>query len=81
LYKNGYPHWHLFILTEKAGKAGQIGFKNIVQYWESGWIKESYIENERHWNAITGYFEKHGYFNKKKHIKLYYRNGTGQENM
>ena len=65
-YKNGYPHWHLFVLVDKAGKAGQIGFKNIVQYWNSGWIKESYIRNEKHWRKITGYFEKHGYFDKKK---------------
>jgi hypothetical protein len=65
-YRNGYPHWHLFLLVDKTGKAGQIGYKNIVQYWESGWIKESYIKNEKHWKQITGYFEKHGYFNKKK---------------
>ncbi len=65
-YKNGYPHWHLFLLVDKVGKAGQIGFKNIVQYWQSGWIKESYIKNERHWNRLTGYFEKSGYFDEKR---------------
>jgi hypothetical protein len=65
-YKNGYPHWHLFLLVDKAGIAGQIGFKNVVQYWDSGYIKESYIKNEKHWKQITGYFEKHGYFDKKK---------------
>ena len=65
-YRNGYPHWHLVLLVDKIGKAGQIGYKNIVHYWESGWIKESYIKNEKHWEQITGYFEKHGYFNKKK---------------
>lgn len=65
-YESGYPHWHLFILVDKAGKAGQIGFKNIDQYWASGWTKESFIKNEKHWKLLTGYFEKHGYFDRMK---------------
>lgn len=63
---NGYPHWHLFLLMEKKGKTGMIGGDNIRQYWKSGRIIESYIRNSDHWDKITGYFETHGYFSKKK---------------
>jgi len=65
-YRNGFPHWHVFILVGQAGKGGMIGADNIRQYWQSGRIIESYIRNEKHWEKITGYFQKHGYFNKKK---------------
>jgi len=63
---NGYPHWHVFLLMEKKGKAGMIGGDNIRQYWKAGRVTESYIMNSDHWEKITGYFETHGYFSKKK---------------
>jgi hypothetical protein len=65
-HRNGYPHWHVFILVENAGRAGMIGGDNLRTYWKSGRVTESYIRNENHWKKIIGYFQKHGYFNKKK---------------
>ena len=40
-HRNGFPHWHLFLLVDKPGKEGQIGYQNIVRYWDSGHIKGS----------------------------------------
>ena len=65
-HRNQYPHWHLFVLTDKPGRAGMIGGDNARRYWKSGRVTESYIRNETHWGKITGYFAKHGYFNRKK---------------
>ncbi len=66
-YDNGFPHWHLFIETEEAGKAGRIGHEVIKRYWPHGiYIWESYIKSEEHWKELTGYFDKGGYFEKGK---------------
>ncbi|MCD4717447.1 MAG: hypothetical protein K8R45_12010 [Desulfobacterales bacterium] len=65
-HKDGYPHWHLFIEVEKAGKAGMIGGDHIRHYWDIGRVRESYIRDKKHWNFLTGYFLKHGYFYHKK---------------
>lgn len=64
-YTDGFPHWHLFIEVEKAGKEGMIGEEKIHRYWPKKWaiiIKEKYIKSEFHWNSLTGYFDGHGYF-------------------
>lgn len=66
-YKNGYPHWHLFIEVEKSGRAGMIGQDVIHYYWPIAQIiKEKYVTNLSHWRALTGYFKKTGYFTKGK---------------
>ena len=65
-HRNGFPHWHLYCEVEKSGKAGMIGADNIRHYWTAGAIREEYIRNQRHWDSITGYFSKHGYFSKDK---------------
>lgn len=65
-HKDGFPHWHVFVLVDKAGQKGQIGYKKILQYWEYGKIVEGYIHSQNHWEYLTGYFKKHGYFEKKK---------------
>lgn len=62
-YENGFPHWHLFIEVDQAGKEGMIGEKSIHRFWPWGIIiKELYIKNVAHWNNLTGYFDGHGYF-------------------
>jgi hypothetical protein len=66
-YQDGFPHWHIFIETEDEGKAGMIGYKVLKHHWEHGeWVTEDYIKSEEHWKNITGYFDKHGYFEKGK---------------
>ncbi|MDB9822857.1 hypothetical protein OAC89_04075 [Deltaproteobacteria bacterium] len=66
-YRNGYPHWHLFVETEAKGNAGMIGGDRIRYYWQVGAIvREDYIRSKSHWHSITGYFHKNGYFNKNK---------------
>jgi len=73
-HQDGFPHWHLFIEVENKGRAGMIGGDRIRHYWGLGkWTHESHIKNQGHWNFITGYFQKHGYFkskDKKHQIKL-----------
>jgi len=65
-HKNGYPHWHLFIEVDKPGKLGMIGGDRLRRYWKRGRVTEGYIHNQEHWDNITGYFEKSGYFEKGK---------------
>lgn len=66
-YRSGFPHWHVFIDVSVEGKAGMIGGDVIRHYWPwSKWVREEPIKSERHWNRLTGYFEKHGYFNRNK---------------
>jgi len=65
-HRDGYPHWHLFVLVDKAGHRGQIGFRKVLPYWEYGRVEEQNIHNQRHWDYLTGYFQKHGYFEKTK---------------
>ena len=65
-HRNGFPHWHLFIDVVIKGKAGMIGGSILRHYWDIGAVREAYIRNEKHWNKMTGYFEKHGYFEKRK---------------
>jgi len=65
-HNNGFPHWHLFVETEKTGRASMIGGENIRHYWTYGSVFESPIKNQRHWDNFTGYFQKTGYFEKKK---------------
>jgi len=64
-HRGGFPHWHLFIEVENQGRAGMIGGNRIRHYWALGWATESYIHNQGHWDYITGYFQKHGYFQSK----------------
>jgi hypothetical protein len=65
-HRNGFPHWHVFIEVDTAGKAGMIGGDSIRKYWHWGAVREAPINGQQHWQAITGYFGKHGYFNKNK---------------
>lgn len=65
-HSNGYPHWHLFIDVTVQGKRGMIGGDNLRQYWPIGTVRESFIKSKAHWHRFTGYFKKHGYFEKKK---------------
>lgn len=66
-HKDGFPHWHLFIEVEQAGSAGMIGVDKIKARWPYGlWVSEGYIDGPAHWNNLTGYFNKHGYFEKGK---------------
>jgi len=64
-HHGGFPHWHLFIEVENEGKAGMIGGPRIRHYWGLGRATESFIHDQKHWNFLTGYFQKHGYFKSK----------------
>jgi hypothetical protein len=62
-YSDGYPHWHIFIEVEVPGREGMIGYQKIKRRWPHGlWVTEKYIESEKHWKNIIGYFDNHGYF-------------------
>ena len=65
-HRNGFPHWHLTIDVTVQGKRGMIGGDNLRQYWPIGAVRESPIKSKAHWHHFTGYFKKHGYFEKKK---------------
>jgi len=66
-HKDGFPHWHLFIETNKKDWAGKIGGDTLRKHWKYGsWIKEGYIKNKGHWKQFTEYFENKGYFNPKR---------------
>lgn len=62
----GMPHWHLLIESEKRGRFGMIGGEVLRKTWKKGRVRETYPKSNTHWNNITGYFEKHGYFDKEK---------------
>ena len=64
-HTNGFPHWHLFIQTER-GKKGMIGNKALLKQWRYGLVLESYVHSEKHWRAFTDYFGNHGYFDPRK---------------
>ena len=62
-HDNGFAHWHIMVEVSNEGKAGMIGVNTIRHYWPHGWyIREEPITDEAHWNRLTGYFSKHGYF-------------------
>lgn len=66
-HEDGFPHWHLFIETNKKDKASKIGGEKLRKHWKYGkWVKEDYIKNKGHWKQFTEYFENKGYFNPKK---------------
>ena len=65
-HRNGFPHWHLTIDVTVQGKRGMIGGDNLRQYWPIGGVRETPIKSKAHWYHLTGYFKKHGYFEKKK---------------
>jgi hypothetical protein len=65
-HRDGFPHWHLFIDVVTKGKEGMIGGDNLRQYWKIGAVRESHIRSALHWKRLTGYFQKHGYFEKSK---------------
>lgn len=64
-HRSGFPHWHLFIEVENKGRAGMIGGDRIRHYWKLGRVYEEYVRNLGHWKNLTGYFQKHGYFQSK----------------
>jgi len=65
-HKDGYPHWHVLVLVDKPGRAGMLEHSFIRHYWPYGGSREDRIRNERHWQRMTGYMEKHGYMDKGK---------------
>lgn len=66
-HQDGFAHWHIFIETEEEGSSGMIGVKRIKERWPFGlWVTESFIKSAEHWTNVTGYFDKHGYFERGK---------------
>jgi len=63
-HETGFPHWHVLIETKNKG---MIGGDILREYWGMGiWVKETYFKSKEHWDAIVGYFQKKGYFEKGK---------------
>jgi len=65
-HRSGHPHWHCFFEVEHEGRAGMITGEALRQYWGYGAVHEDYMRNEKHWQAFSTYFGKHGYFSKDK---------------
>jgi len=65
-HKNGFPHWHLLVQGDARGKFGMIGGEVLRNTWKKGRVTETYAKTKQHWDNITGYYEKHGYFDKEK---------------
>lgn len=66
-HEDGFPHWHILIVTQEEGQAGMIGYQKIKDRWPFGmWVTETYIKSAVHWQNLVGYFDKHGYFEKGK---------------
>jgi hypothetical protein len=65
-HRNGFPHWHILVDTEKTGKNGMIHFSNLKKYWKWGHVDEKYFKTKKDWHRLVGYFGKHGYFHEKK---------------
>lgn len=65
-HKDGFPHWHFFVLTNKRGRSAQIGYDTINAAWGAGLVQENYIHDASHWEAIAGYQAKRGYIGKAK---------------
>lgn len=60
-HKDGFPHWHLLILTDTAGFEGMIGQEKIHRYWPYGGIHESPFKSKNHFLKMAGYLKGHGY--------------------
>jgi hypothetical protein len=73
-HKDGYPHWHFYVLVNKRGKAGRINpIVNLTEAWgRARFVKEGFIERYDHWKKTLGYVAKHGYFadGKKEQAEL-----------
>lgn len=65
-YSDGFPHWHVFIDVGLKGFRGKIGNTRLLKAWSHGIVIESYIRNSAHWQILTGYFGKNGYFGDSK---------------
>lgn len=62
-HKSGLPHFHLLVETDNGS---MIGKDFIQSVWGYGNCWERYFKNEHEFNDFTGYFNKHGYFQKEK---------------
>jgi hypothetical protein len=66
-HRDGFPHWHLFVEVERAGKAGMIGHRVIKGRWPFGIVVwETPVKSEEHWKHLKGYFDRRGYFGEGK---------------
>jgi len=65
-HADGFPHWHVFIDVGKSGRRGMIGNELLLRAWSIGAVRESYFKDERHFKKLTDYFDKNGYFERKK---------------
>lgn len=66
-HRDGFPHYHFFLLMRDEGKAGQIGVERLRAAWRHGrYIHESWIKSAEHWEGWVGYAAKTGYIEKDK---------------
>lgn len=65
-HRSGHAHWHLYLEVGRQGRAGQIGGDLLRRYWPYGAVREEWIRDQKHWDSLTGYFEKSGYLQKDK---------------
>ncbi|MFC1819823.1 hypothetical protein ACFLZG_01895 [Thermodesulfobacteriota bacterium] len=73
-YKDGFPHWHCYVLINKKGKAGRLTKKvSLTETWGyARYVHEEYIKDYNHWKRTMGYVAKQGYFadGKKEQVIL-----------
>lgn len=66
-HRNGFPHWHVFILVSHAGRDGMIGQPLIKECWHHGEVVwEHPFNSAQHQRAMIGYAASKGYFSKDK---------------
>jgi hypothetical protein len=63
---DGFPHWHVFIQVDKQGRLGMLNGEALRKAWKFGGVRETYVKDKNHWDKLTGYFQKAGYFEKGK---------------
>lgn len=62
-HKNGYPHWHILIETDRVG---MIHGDVLRAAWKYGRVNEAPIKTQKQWLGFVGYVGKSGYLEKKK---------------
>lgn len=68
-YRNGFPHWHLYIELEQAHT--MIGGDLIRECWpHAKWAHETYFRTEAHFKHVVGYAAKSGYMHKDKEHQI-----------
>ena len=67
-HKDGFPHWHLFMLLSKPGRPGMVNLEVTTRLWRLrvGRVIVKRVRNETHWGRLVGYGMKSGYIGRGK---------------